>query len=40
MKNLEITTKVYTKKDFENVKLPVWQRWINPLNVKFLTLSQ
>lgn len=32
-----ITTKIYTKKDFETVKLPTWQRWLNPLNVKSLS---
>lgn len=32
-----IITKVYSKKDFENVKIPNWQRWLNPLNVKQLS---
>lgn len=36
MKTQEIKTEIYTKKDFETVKLPNWQRWINPLNVKSL----
>jgi hypothetical protein len=31
-----ISTKIYSKKDFETVKLPNWQRWLNPLNVKSL----
>jgi hypothetical protein len=32
-----IKTQIYSKKDFENVKLPNWQRWLNPLNVKSLS---
>lgn len=37
MKTQEIKTQIYTKKDFENVKLPNWQRWLNPINVKSLS---
>jgi hypothetical protein len=32
-----IKTQIYSKKDFDNVKLPNWQRWLNPLNVKSLS---
>lgn len=31
-----IKTEIYSKKDFENVKIPNWQRWLNLLNVKQL----
>ena len=31
-----IKNKVYTKKDFNNVIIPSWQRWRNENNVKDL----
>lgn len=31
-----IETTIFTKKDFKNVKLPNWQRWLNENNVKSL----